>query len=211
MEPIFFIKGLILGFSIAAPVGPIGILCIRRTLQYGRFSGLFSGLGAASADTLYGLIAAFSLTLVSDFLNAQQFWIHLLGGLFLISLGTKTFFTSATQEPSQGKIIHRSLISDFFSTFFLTLSNPLTILSFIAVFAGLGLVNVSDKFSDAIALVIGIFFGAALWWSILSEGVTFFRKKVGQKTMSWINRIAGMIIVTFGLAALMSVLHNPIY
>ncbi len=206
MEIIFFLKGALLGFSIAAPVGPIGILCIRRTLQYGRFSGLFSGLGAAFADTFYGFIAAFSLTLVSDFLTAQHFWLHLLGGCFLILLGTKTFF-AGTHEVSNGQVIHRSLISDFISTFFLTLSNPLTILSFIAVFAGLGLVDVSEKFADAAILVTGIFFGASLWWLILSEGITFFRKKVGKQTMSWINRTAGMIIVAFGLAALISVLH----
>jgi threonine/homoserine/homoserine lactone efflux protein len=206
MEIIFFVKGALLGFSIAAPVGPIGILCIRRTLQYGRFSGLFSGLGAAFADTFYGLIAAFSLTLVSDFLTAQHFWLHILGGCFLMFLGTKTFF-SGTTEVSNGKVAHRSLISDFVSTFFLTLSNPLTIISFIAVFASLGLVDVSEKFADAAVLVMGIFLGATLWWLILSEGVTFFRKKVGQQTMTWINRIAGMIIVTFGLAALISVLH----
>lgn len=206
MEIPFLLKGAILGFSIAAPVGPIGILCIRRTLQYGRFSGLFSGLGAAAADTLYGLIAAFSLTLVSDFIVAQKFWLHLLGGCFLLGLGSRTFFAS-TSEMTHGKVQHRSLFSDFVSTFFLTISNPITILSFVAVFAGLGLVNVSEKYIDAALLIIGIFLGASLWWMILSEGITFFRKKVSQKTMSWINRTAGMIIVAFGLAALISVLH----
>lgn len=203
MDIIFFIKGLLLGFSIAAPVGPIGILCIRRTLQYGRFSGLFTGLGAAVADTLYGLLAAFSLTLVSDFLEEQRFYLHILGGFFLILLGTKTFFAT-TKEMASTKISHRSFISDFVSTFFLTLSNPLTIFSFIAVFAGFGLVDISRKKSDAVLLVIGIFLGACTWWTILSEGITFFRKKVGQKTMKWINRIAGIIILTFGIGALIS-------
>lgn len=207
MDLTFLFKGILLGFSIAAPVGPIGILCIRRTLQYGRFSGLFSGLGAAFADTFYGMIAAFSLTLVSDFLTAQHFWLHLLGGCFLLFLGARTFFAE-TKEVAPGSVAHRSILSDFISTFFLTLSNPLTILSFIAVFAGLGLVDVSEKFVDAAVLVTGIFLGACLWWLILSEGITFFRKKVGQKTMSWINRTAGMIIVAFGLGALISVLHH---
>lgn len=206
MDYHFFLKGTLLGFSIAAPVGPIGILCIRRTLQYGRFSGLFSGLGAAFADTFYGMIAAFSLTLVSDFLTAQHFWFHLLGGCFLLLLGTKTFFAHTT-EVSDGSVAHRSIFSDFISTFFLTLSNPLTIFSFIAVFAGLGLADVSEKFVDAAFLVAGIFSGACFWWLILSEGVTYFRHRVGQKTMAWINRIAGMIIVAFGLGALISVLH----
>lgn len=206
MDLTFFVKGMLLGFSIAAPVGPIGILCIRRTLQYGRFSGLFSGLGAATADTLYGLIAAFSLTLVSDFLEAQHFYLHLLGGLFLLFLGGRTFF-AATEEVTPDRVSHRSLISDFISTFFLTLSNPLTIFSFVAVFAGLGLVNVSEKLTDAAVLVSGIFLGASTWWLILCEGLTFFRKRVSQKTMAWINRTAGMIIVAFGLGALVAILH----
>ena len=206
MDMSFFFKGALLGFSIAAPVGPIGILCIRRTLQYGRLSGLFSGLGAACADTLYGLIAAFSLTLVSDFLTEQKFWFHLLGGCFLTYLGSRTFFAGTSEVPTN-TVVHRSFFADFLSTFFLTLSNPLTIISFIAVFAALGLVNVSEKLTDAALLVTGIFLGSSLWWLILSEGVTSFRKKVGKKTMSWINRTAGFVIVTFGLAALASVLH----
>jgi len=206
MELAFFIKGLILGFSIAAPVGPIGILCIRRTLHYGRFSGLFSGFGAAAADTIYGLIAAFSLTLVSDFLTEQQFWFRLLGGSFLFYLGGKTFFADTTERPL-ARISHKTLVTDFISTFFLTLSNPITIISFIAVFAALGLANVSDKYSDAAILVTGIFLGSCLWWLLLSEGISFFRKKLSQQVMSLINRFAGMIIVAFGIAALISLLH----
>jgi threonine/homoserine/homoserine lactone efflux protein len=206
MDLEFFFKGVLLGFSIAAPVGPIGILCIRRTLQYGRLSGLISGLGAACADTLYGMIAAFSLTLVSDFLTAQHLYLHLLGGAFLLFLGIKTFFAHAADLSSQGAS-HRSLLSDFISTFFLTLSNPLTIISFIAIFAGLGLVNISEKYIDAATLVAGIFLGASFWWLLLCEGMTSFRKKINPKTMSWVNRIAGMVIVTFGLAAMISVLH----
>lgn len=206
MEFAFFAKGMLLGFSIAAPVGPIGILCIRRTLQYGRFSGLFSGLGAATADTLYGFIAAFSLTLVSDFLEAQHLYLHLLGGFFLLLLGGRTFFAT-TEEVPPARVNHRSLLSDFVSTFFLTLSNPLTIFSFVAVFAGLGLVNVSEKWIDALILVAGIFLGASTWWLILCEGLTFFRRRVSQKTMAWINRTAGMIIVAFGLGALIAILH----
>lgn len=206
MDLPFFIQGSILGFSIAAPVGPIGILCIRRTLQYGRFSGLFSGLGAAAADTIYGLIAAFSMTLVSDFLFAQRIWLHILGGAFLIYLGGRTFFSEAS-DMLAGKVSHRSLFSDFFSTLLLTLSNPLTIFSFIAIFAGLGLGAVSETLFNAVTLVAGIFTGSCFWWLLISEGVTIFRKKVSQSAMCWINRIAGMIIITFGLIALISGLH----
>ena len=206
MEFHFFIKGAILGFSIAAPVGPIGILCIRKTLEYGRLSGLFSGLGAAVADTLYGLIAALGLAVVSDFLIAEQFWLRLFGGGFLFFLGGKTFLAKVFEAPAAG-INHRTLLSDFISTFLLTISNPITIFSFIAVFAGLGLANVSESLTDAIALVAGIFLGSAFWWLILSEGVTLFRKKVSREVMTWINRIAGLIIVAFGFVAWFSLLH----
>ena len=206
MELYLFLKGAVLGFAIAAPVGPIGILCIRRTIQYGRLSGLFSGIGAACADTLYGLFAALSLTFVSDFLTTQRIWLHIIGGFFLLFLGTKTFF-SGSAKPKGGKITHFSLISDFVSTFLLTLSNPLTVISFIAIFASLGLTHVSEKPVNTAILITGIFTGACGWWILLSEGVTLFRKHVEEKTMSWINRIAGLIIVTFGFAALFTIFH----
>ncbi|MBS0629378.1 MAG: LysE family transporter [Verrucomicrobia bacterium] len=202
MELGFFLKGMLLGFSIAAPVGPIGVLCIRRTLQYGRFSGLFSGLGAAFADAIYALIAAFGLTFISNLLLKGELWIRLIGGIFLLYLGWKTF--SASPSDKTGKVSHTTLLNDFFSTFFLTLSNPMTILAFIAVFAGIGLSSIEGTYIDAAELVVGVFLGSAIWWLMLSEGVTLFRKKVSQKVMLWINRIAGIIIIGFGLAALIS-------
>lgn len=203
----FLVKGAILGFSIAAPVGPIGILCIRKTMQYGRFSGLFSGLGAAAADSIYAVIAAFGLTFVSQLLLAGQFWLQLIGGGFLIYLGGKTFF-SKTVAFSEGRLSHKTLITDFVSTFFLTMTNPLTILSFLAVFAGLGLSSKSSNYGDAILLVLGVFLGSAAWWLILSEGVTFFRKKMTAKAMTWINRLAGVLITGFGLFAWLTLLPN---
>jgi len=200
---IFFLKGLLLGFSIAAPVGPIGILCIRRTLQFGRLSGFFSGLGAAVADTIYGMIAVFGLSVVSNLLIANQFWLRLVGGIFLFYLGIKTAY-SKTEEITQPGVVHKTLLSDFFSTFFLTLANPMTILSFLAVFAGLGL-SVTESYLDSTGLILGIFAGSAFWWFLLSEGITFFRKKMNQKIMSWVNRVAGTIILGFGLIALLTI------
>lgn len=196
----FFLKGLILGFSIAAPVGPIGVLCIRKTLQFGRLSGLFSGLGAAAADAIYAVIAAFGLTFISNFLIAGQFWFRLIGGMFLLYLGWKTFFAQPYSQTQ--KISHTTLLNDFISTFFLTLTNPMTILSFLAVFAGLGLSNVEGDYLQASLLVLGVFLGSAMWWLILSEGVTLFRKKVSNKVMVWVNCIAGVIIFAFGIGAL---------
>lgn len=200
MELNFIVKGIALGFSIAAPVGPIGILCIRRTLQFGRFSGLFTGLGAAAADTVYGIIAAFGMNFISNFLLNSQGYLQLIGGIFLIYLGIKTFLSKPI-EGSQA-VSHNTLFGDFISTFFLTIANPMTILSFVAIFAGLGLSNSYNSYPNAVGLVIGVFLGSALWWLLLSEGVTIFRKKVSQKVMLWINRTAGMLITGFGIAAL---------
>jgi threonine/homoserine/homoserine lactone efflux protein len=205
MDLLFFLKGAALGFAIAAPVGPIGVLCIRKTLQFGRFSGFFSGLGAAVADAIYAVIAAFGLTFVSDFLIKGQFWLRLIGGAFLIYLGLRTFFAHPHEPKVSHGSTHKTLFSDFLSTFLLTLTNPLTVLAFLAVFAGLGLTSFSGGYGSAICLVLGVLFGSILWWLILSEGVTFFRKKVSERVMGWINRIAGILIMAFGLLAWSSV------
>jgi threonine/homoserine/homoserine lactone efflux protein len=210
MEINLFFKGLILGFSIAAPVGPIGILCIRRTLQFGRFSGFFSGLGAATADVIYALIAAFGLTFISDILIAGQFWLRLIGGAFLLYLGGRVFFTipsARTEQTRQTRqISHTTFLSDFTSTFLLTAANPMTILSFLAIFAGLGVSNAQGDYVQTSLLVLGVFLGSAAWWILLSEGVTLFRKRVSQKMMLWINRIAGLLIVGFGATILLTLI-----
>ncbi len=198
MDSLF--NGMLLGFSIAVPVGPIGVLCIRKTIQFGRLSGFCSGLGAAAADVLYAMIAAFGLTLVSDFLLQEHFWLRLAGGGFLIYLGLKTFF-SKTAEPGAEGALRKTLLADFLSTFFLTLTNPMTILSFLAVFGALGLTSFSEGYAGAIRLVFGVFIGSAIWWLLLSEGVTLFRKKLSKQVMKWINRTAGILISAFGLAA----------
>ena len=193
-----FLQGALLGFSIAAPVGPIGVLCIRRTLQNGFKSGLASGLGAASADAVYGTIAAAGLTLAADFLVKQQIWLSLAGGAFLLYLGVQTFRSPApVMESEAGK--SSSLIGDYLSTFLLTLSNPITIFSFIALFGGMS--AGADFAFSAFILVAGVFSGSALWWLALSGGVGILRGRFNTETMRWVNRVAGVVILVF--AALM--------
>jgi threonine/homoserine/homoserine lactone efflux protein len=204
MEISFLFKGLVIGFSIAAPVGPIGVLCMRRTLAEGRLSGLVSGLGAATADAIYGCVAGFGLTFISNFLVGQQIGFRLIGGVFLCCLGIKTMLTKPeiqTAPPKNGGIL-----GAYASTFFLTLTNPLTILSFAAIFSGLGLAGVSGNHASAGSLVLGVFIGSALWWLILSGGVGFFRAKVNPRGLHWINSISGAVITGFGLMAILSVL-----
>lgn len=206
MDLLFFFKGIVLGIAIAAPVGPIAILCIRRTLQYGRWSGLFSGLGAAAADTFYGTIAAFGLSFVATILTDQEFLLRLAGGAFLAYMGVRTFFSKKMTKLDMA-VSHSTLISDFFSTFFLTLSNPITVFSFFAIFAALGLTH-EEKLLQTISLILGIFLGSSGWWCIVSEGISFFRKRLTQSIMAWVNRIAGLLIVGFALLVWLSILHT---
>jgi threonine/homoserine/homoserine lactone efflux protein len=193
------LRGFILGLAIAAPVGPIGVLCIRRTLAQGRTFGFVSGLGAATADAIYGCIAAFGLTAISALLVRQQDLLRLLGGLFLCYLGVRTLLARPTEQSAVAE--GQSLGRAFFSTLLLTLTNPMTILSFVAVFAGLG-VGGGNGYGAAAAIVLGVFLGSAAWWLLLSGGVSLVRDKFDARAMLWVNRISGAIILGFGLLAL---------
>jgi len=194
----------VIGFAIAAPVGPIGVLCIRRTLAEGRAAGLVSGLGAATADAIYGCIAGFGLTFISSFLVSQQVWLRTAGGLFLCYLGLKTLLAKPAEQAAAVK--GQGLIGAYVSTLFLTLTNPMTILSFAAIFAGLGLANTSASYLSAGSLVLGVFIGSAVLWLILSGGVSLFRDKFNLHGLQWVNRISGAIILAFGLVSIVSVL-----
>ncbi|SDZ37452.1 Threonine/homoserine/homoserine lactone efflux protein [Evansella caseinilytica] len=196
----YLLKGLVIGFAIVAPVGPIGVLCIRRSLVQGRLYGLFSGLGAAAADAVYGFIAAFGLTVITSFLLDYKLWLQLIGGLFLCYLGMQTLLSKPAEY--QGDVQEGSLLASFFSTLFLTITNPVTILAFISIFAGLGLSNEHGNSAYAVQLVAGVFAGSASWWLLLSVGVGFFRKKISLTSMIWVNRISGIVILTFGIVAL---------
>ncbi|MBM4339660.1 MAG: LysE family translocator [Deltaproteobacteria bacterium] len=206
MDIVFLLKGVMIGFAIAAPVGPIGLLCIRRTLADGRTAGLVSGLGAATADTLYGFIAGFGLTFVSDLIISQQVWFRVIGGLFLCYLGLKTFFARPAEQPASAK--GNGLMGAYASTFFLTLTNPMTILSFAAIFAGLGITSTRGNYVSAGILVLGVFIGSALWWLLLSEGIAFLQAKFNFREMRWINRVSGLLILLFGVYILITMVSR---
>ncbi len=189
------IQGLVLGFSIAAPVGPVGVLCIRRSMTRGFRSGLVSGLGAASADAFYGTIAAAGLTLVADFIVSQKYWLGLLGGGFLLYLGIKTMLSSPEPENSEER--KTGIGSDYFSTLLLTLSNPMTIFSFAAIFSGMSARSLPAYRFSAFLLVLGVFMGSALWWMILSGSVGLLRSRTNRTVLVWVNRISGVVIIGF--------------
>jgi len=188
------------GFSIAAPVGPIGALTIRRTLAQGRLVGFLTGLGAATADALYGAVAAYGLTFVTDALLAQELWLRLGGGLFLLYLGIQTF--RARPAPLEQTTPASGLVAAYASTFVLTLANPTTILSFVAIFAGLRPLGADGDYLAASLFVLGVFLGSALWWLLLSTGVGLLRHRLDQAGLRWVNRLSGIVIAAFGMYAL---------
>lgn len=206
MDTSFFIRGLLIGLSIAATVGPMSILCIQRTLNKGQLYGLVSGLGIATADGVYGSIAAFGLTLITNFLIKEQMWIRMIGGLFLIYLGIKTILSKPPERAATPNMNTNSYLGAYTSTFLLTLTNPLTILSFAAIFAGIGVGSASKSFLSAAEVVLGVFSGSTLWWIILTTCISLLRKKLNTQWLLWINRISGFIITLFGIIALFSLL-----
>lgn len=197
-----FIKGLMIGFSIAIPVGPIGMLCVRNVLVYGILCGLITGLGAACADAIYGALAGFGITAIGVFLEEYSIYLQLSGALFLCYLGVITFFakphTSNTTETSV------TLSRAFLTTFFLTLINPMTIISFAGVYAGLGIGIGSSNISEALITTLGVFFGSAIWWLILSLVTSLFKDRMTTKFSIWLNKFSGSIIFGFGAMALIS-------
>lgn len=221
-------QGLLMGVAIAAPVGPIGVLCIRHTLSNGRLTGLVAGLGAATADGIYGCVAGLGLSAIADVLINYQQPLGIGGGLFLCYLGIRNLLSQATTLPRKiilpNKAIHGGgkehdqehdiddphqpvqtftfLLKTYLETLLLTLANPATILSFTAIFVGLGVANEAGKYGGALALVVGVFTGSALWWLALSSGVGVVRDRLLSIPIIWINRSSGAMITTFGLVAI---------
>ena len=200
---LFVLKGIVLGFSIAAPVGPIGVLCIRRSLAYGMLNGFVTGLGTATADAMYGCIAGFGITIVSAYLVDHQYFLRLVGGLFLLYLGYTTFKSRPAEVAAKAN--SKGLLGAYASAFILTLTNPMTIISFAAVFAGLGVGETGGDYMSAGFLVLGVFLGSMLWWLTLIGIVNVLRYKLDQKRLYWINKFSGIIIAGFGVVSLMLV------
>ncbi len=198
---LFLCKGLVLGFCIAAPVGPVGLLCIRRSIISGRLTGFVTGLGAATADAVYGAVAGFGLTRVTAFMVGERTWLALVGGLFLCILGIRIMRThpDAMQLGASEPRIH----SAYLSALAITLTNPMTILAFVAAFAGLGLAVARDYLA-ATALVLGVFVGSGIWWLLLSAFAVRLRERFDPQWLQRVNWVSGALLVAIGFGVLAS-------
>ncbi len=198
------LKGIIVGISVSAPLGPIGVLCIQRTLNKGYASGIVSGLGAASADVIYAIIAGFGITFISDFLIEQQDVIRIVGGTFLTIIGIRIYFSNPIKQIRAHRAQGNKFFSDYITTFFVTISNPITILAFGIIFSSFNMIDNNSEAGNITVLIISVFSGAILWWLILISIVSLFRKKIRLRNLFWINKITGVLIVLFALFVIIS-------
>ena len=194
------VKGAGIGFAVAAPVGPIGMLCIRTTLERGRVAGFAAGLGAAVADAIYGMIGVLGVTAISGVIEAQRFWLELGGGVFVIAFGIHLGLTKPNVQNGTDEI-PVSLWADFVKTLVLTLANPSTILTFMAIFAGVPGAAASELAAVPV-IVLGVLLGSAAWWLFLSQGVGVIRHKISEQALTWMNWAAGALLVAFGVYTL---------
>jgi threonine/homoserine/homoserine lactone efflux protein len=201
------LKGALVGIIIAIPAGPVGVLCIRRTIFHGRRAGFVSGLGAATADAVFGIIAAFGLTVVSDLLLDYRDWLRIGGGALLLYIGITAF----TADPLAGTQTQRDpedLLNDYLSTFALTITNPITILAFLAIFAGIGFTGEEATIGRGAILVLGVWLGSLWWWAALSLGAGMMRRSFDKHHLVWIHRGSGGILVVSGVALIGSLLFE---
>jgi threonine/homoserine/homoserine lactone efflux protein len=202
---VFFVKGILVGIVIAVPVGPVGVMCIRRTVLEGKLAGFVSGLGAATADAVFGIVAGFGLTVVSDWLLGYQQWLRTAGACLLLAVGGHSLL--ARRPPKLSSAPKPESLSWYYvSTFALTLTNPITILAFLAIFAAVGLTGAGATLGRAAILVLGVWVGSLLWWLALSFGVGFFFRSFEPRHLAWINRGSGAILFLSGATLLADLL-----
>ena len=198
----YFYKGLLVGFVVAAPVGPVAIMCIHRTICQGKVAGYLSGLGAALADTFFGAIAAFGFSFIAAPLIDHNNWLRFGGGVALCLIGLRSIVTRKLPPPATRD--RKSLIGDFVSAFLVTLTNPITVIFFAAIYAAIDIPGMADNKQLGLALTLGVFGGAAVWWFLLTTVAGVFHGRLAERGILWINRISGGVILAFGVLLLIS-------
>lgn len=204
---LFLLQGLLVGFLASVPLGPIGVICIQRTLNGTRTSGFFSGLGAATADTIFATLAVFSLSFLTDFMDAHKHWFTAIGGILIIVLGFSIFY-KRVRRASQRRQTKSSLLSDYLSIFFLTLTNPAYILVFLTLFAAIGVNSEGHHTGVNLLLILGVLAGASCWWFTLTYAVNKLRRRFRLRHLWWINKITGAVIILFGVLLVLSLVVN---
>lgn len=189
---------------VSAPLGPLGVLCIQRTINKGFASGIVSGFGAAVADIMYASVAGFGISIIADFLEAQQLIIRAVGGIVLFILGIMIFRSNPVNQFRKRKTQKSTYFSDFISSFLITITNPLTVVVFGVAFTSVGLNN-TEGLNSVILMLLGVFLGALLWWCGLTLLVNVFRKKIRLRNLWWINKITGVLVAIFGVAVFVSI------
>ncbi len=205
MIPAIFIKGIIIGLLVSAPLGPIGIMCIQRTLNRGYMAGFVSGLGAATADIIFAIVAGFGLTIIINFIQEKHIYFQILGGIFVLYIGYRIFSTNPVKQLRLQRLNKTKLSQDFASVFLLTISNPMAIFLFIAIMAALKVANDLYSIFELSILIAGIAGGAILWWFVLASIANRFRKKIRLKSIWWLNKITGSVVFLFGLIVIISI------
>ncbi|MDR0545244.1 MAG: LysE family transporter [Odoribacteraceae bacterium] len=194
-------KGMLVGLMVSVPLGPMGVLIIQRTLHKGALSGFCAGMGAASADCFYAMVAAFGLGFVANTVQTHELLLQVLGGIFLLGMGLKVYFDNPLKQIKQrrnGRVSKRGLLGDYLSLFFLTVSNPIAIVIFMAVFASMAVFGDAPTFAGEMLVVVGVLLGAGVWWYSLAMLVNIFRRKFRLRLLISINKVTGMIIAILG-------------
>lgn len=199
------LQGIIVGIAVSAPLGPIGVLCIQRTLNKGYASGVVSGIGASTADIIYAIIAGFSITFISDFLIEQQNIIRIIGGIFLTFIGIKIYFSNPIKQIRAQRTQGNKFFSDFITSFLITISNPITILAFGLIFSSFNMIESNENSTNISILIASVFAGALIWWLLLITIISLFKSKIRLRNLFWINKVTGVLIVIFALLVIISV------
>jgi threonine/homoserine/homoserine lactone efflux protein len=204
MDPSVFIQGMIIGLTLAVPVGPIALMCIQRAVTDGRLHGIASGIGVATADSFYAGVTFFGLTAISGLIIAHQFSLRLAAGIVLILVGIRIFLSMPA--PLSVKTEHETYLKDYLSMVAIAIANPLTLIFFVAILPGFGVVFHENSVVSASEFVGGVFFGSTLWWIILCGSIGSFRSRISGEHLGLINQVSGVLIVIFGVGMVLLVM-----
>ncbi|HAH73103.1 MULTISPECIES: LysE family translocator [Butyricimonas] len=204
---LYLFKGMLVGLMVSIPLGPMGVLIIQKTLHKGALSGFIAGMGAASADFFYASVAAFGLGYVINTVQTHELLLQIIGGIFLLCIGLKIYFDNPIRQirqRRQGRVSKTGLLGDYLSLFFLTVSNPITVVVFMAVFAGMSVFGESSSMLGELLVVMGVLLGGGVWWYTLSTLVNIFRKKFRLRVLITINRVSGLVITILGALVILA-------